>query len=166
VEACLVAAWEAAGVRLGPDAAAWRWGRLHRLTLHHTLGRGADLGSRMLAWLFRLNRGPLPRPGDGMTVNLGAFLLATPFEVAAGPGYRQLIDLGLPEESRWIVAGGVSGDPRSRHYTDQLALWSAGDTRPMRFLEKDAAVGAVLKLTPATPAPGAAADCAAPPRML
>lgn len=166
VEACLVAAWEAAGARLGTDAVGWRWGQLHRLTFQHTLGRGADLGSRLLAWLFRLNRGPLPRPGDGMTVNLGAFLLATPFEIAAGPGYRQLIDLGAPEESRWIVAGGVSGDPRSRHYADQLALWSVGDTRPMRFLAKDAAASAVLKLTPATPASRGTADCAAPPCML
>jgi len=120
----------------------------------------------VLAWLFRLNRGPLPRPGDGMTVNLGAFLLAAPFEVAAGPGYRQLIDLGAPEESCWIIAGGVSGDPRSRHYADQLAVWSAGNTRSMRFLEKDDAAGAVLKLTPATPAPGATADCASLSRVL
>jgi len=113
-----------------------------------------------------LNRGPLPRPGDGMTVNLGAFLLAAPFEVAAGPGYRQLIDLGAPEESCWIIAGGVSGDPRSRHYADQLVLWSAGETRAMRFLEKDDAASSVLKLTPAKPAPRAPADCAALSRVL
>jgi acyl-homoserine lactone acylase PvdQ len=96
-----------------------------------------------------------------MTVNLGAFLLTSPFEIAVGPSYRQLVDLGAPEESRWIVAGGVSGDPRSRHYADQIEAWLAGETRPMRFLPREGADGRLLTLTPTE-----AADCASPPRML
>jgi penicillin amidase len=166
VETCLLAAWEAARARFGPDPAAWRWGDLHGVTLRHSLGRADHVVSRILTWLFRLNRGPIPRPGDGMTVNLAAFLLTTPFDVAAGPAYRQVIDLGAPEESRWIVAGGVSGDPRSRHYADQLVLWLAGETRPMRFLQPGDADGQVLRLAPANAAMRTAADCASPPRML
>jgi penicillin amidase len=160
-EACLAAAWEAATARLGADPAAWRWGDLHRLTLQHVLGRGSHRAARVLAWLLRLNRGPLPRPGDGMTINLGAFPLTSPFEIAVGPSYRQLVDLGAPEESRWIVAGGVSGDPRSRHYADQIDVWARGETRPMRFLSPDRSGGDVLVLIPAGDA-----DCAAPPRVL
>ena len=98
-----------------------------------------------------------------MTVNLGAFLLTAPFEIAVGPSYRQIVDLGAPEESRWIVAGGVSGDFRSRHYADQVPLWTAGATLPMRFLPREAQDGHLLMLMPGTER---AAVCAAPARML
>jgi penicillin amidase len=159
-EECLTAAWDAAVARLGSDPATWRWGDLHRLTLQHMLGRGRGTAMRLLTWLFRLNRGPFPQAGDGMTINLRAFLLTTPFATAVGPSYRQIVDLGEPEESRWIIAGGTSGDPRSRHYADQLPLWLTGETRPMRFLDKGATDRKVLRLTPA------GADCASTPCML
>lgn len=161
VEACLAAAWDGAGARLGSDAASWRWGDVHRLTFQHVLGRGSRWGVRFLAWLFGLNRGPVPRPGDGMTVNLGAFLLTAPFQIAVGPSYRQIVDLGAPEESRWIVAGGASGDPRSRHYADQIAPWLVGEMRPMRFLGMEDPNGRRLTLVPA-----AGPDCASSPRVL
>jgi len=154
VEACLLAAWEAATARLGPDPAAWRWGSLHRLNFSHGFGRGQGLAARALAWLLDLNRGPYARPGDGMTVNLGAFPLTAPFEVMVGPSYRQIVDLGDPEESRWIVAGGVSGDPRSPHYADQIDSWLRGEYRPMRFKSlADAQRGGALHLVPAAADP-------------
>jgi penicillin amidase len=166
VEACLAAAWDAAARRCGTDPSAWRWGDLHRLTFYHMLGRGTPWAVRLLAWVLRLNRGPIPRPGDGMTVNLGAFLLTAPFAIAVGPSYRQIVDVGAPEESRWIVAGGVSGDFRSRHYADQVPLWTAGATLPMRFLPRHAENGHLLKLVPATRPAAGAAVCAALSRML
>ncbi len=148
VEASLVAAWEEARRRLGPDPGGWRWGTLHTLTFAHGLGRGSRT-LRALAWLLGLNRGPYPRPGDGMTINLGAFSLADPFGIQAGPGYRQIVDLGDPEASSWIVAGGVSGDPRSPHYADQLSAWLRGELRAMRFqaLTRDE-TGDALHLVP------------------
>jgi penicillin amidase len=157
VERALGAAWQAATARLGPEPSAWRWGDLHPLTFRHLFGRGRGVASRILVWLFRLNRGPFARPGDGMTVNLGAFLLTAPFAVEVGASFRHIVDLDAPENSRWIVAGGVSGDPRSRHYADQIPAWLAGETRPMRFLAKeDGGVGPVLRLVPST-----RDDCAA-----
>ncbi len=162
VEECLAAAWESAGERLGTDPDAWRWGDVHRLNLQHTLGRGKHFVSRLLAWWLRLNRGPFPRPGDGMTVNLAAFLLTAPFEIAAGPSYRQIVDLGAIEDSRWIVAGGVSGDFRSRHYADQVSLWLIGETRPMRFLDRADADGPRFRLVPAEQT----ADCTSSSRVL
>ena len=149
-EACLVAAWEAAAARLGPEPSAWRWGSLHTLTFSHGFGRGGGVAAQALAWLLDLNRGPYARPGDGMTVNLGAFPLTAPFDVVVGPSYRQIVDLGNPEASRWIIAGGVSGDPRSPHYADQIELWLRGEYRPMRFqpVTHDQN-GGVLHLSPA-----------------
>lgn len=162
VEECLAAAWSSAGERLGRDPGAWRWGSLHRLCLQHTLGREKHVAARLLAWWLRLNRGPFPRPGDGMTVNLAAFLLTAPFEIAAGPSYRQIVDLGAIEDSRWIIAGGVSGDFRSRHYADQISRWLSGETRPMRFLDRLDGDGTGLRLMP----PERTADCSRPSRVL
>ena len=153
VGACLTAAWHHATIRLGSDPARWQWGTLHPLTFSHALGRGKGLAARALAWLLDLNRGPFPRPGDGMTVNLGAFPLTEPFGVIVGPSYRQIVDLADPERSRWIVAGGVSGDPLSPHYDDQLPLWLRGEYRPMRLQSlAEAQGGVVLHLVP-EPAP-------------
>jgi penicillin amidase len=135
VEACLGAAWAEATARLGPDPEQWQWGRLHTLTFHHGFGHGRHPLARALAAMLDLNRGPYPAPGDGMTVNLAAFSLAEPFAAVAGPSYRQVVDLGRPEASRWIVAGGASGDPRSPHYADQLPRWLRGEYRTMRFLQ-------------------------------
>ena len=102
-----------------------------------------------------------------MTVNLGAFLLTAPFEIGVGPSYRQIVDLGALAESRWIIAGGVSGDFRSRHYADQIPLWLTGATRPMRFLSREAADGHFLRLVAPPPAAVAVtADCASPRCML
>jgi penicillin amidase len=149
VEACLAVAWENATARLGPDPGGWRWGSLHTLMLYHSLGRNRHWAVRALAWLLRLNRGPHPRPGDGMTVNLGAFPLTQSFEVIVGPGYRQIVDLGDPEASRWIIAGGTSGDPRSPHYADQVDPWLAGEYRPMRLCSlEQARSGIVMHLVP------------------
>ena len=97
-----------------------------------------------------------------MTINLGAFLLTRPFAVEVGPSYRQLIDLGAPECSRWILAGGVSGDPDSRHYADQIPAWLSGGSRPMRFLADDEGGGGpVFRLVP-----DGRGDCADPSRVL
>lgn len=150
VEASLAAAWQEAIHRLGGDPTRWRWGSLHTLTFFHGIGRGRSRIVRVLDWLFQLNRGPYPRPGDGMTVNLGAFALTAPFGAMAGPSYRQIVDLGDPEASRWSLAGGTSGDPRSPHYADQIEAWLQGAYRPMRLCSRvEASGGTVLRLLPA-----------------
>lgn len=151
VEACLLAAWEAAVAKLGLNSSAWRWGSLHTLTFSHSFGRGRGMAARALAWLLNLNRGPYARPGDGMTVNLGAFPLTAPFEIMVGPSYRQIVDFGDLEASRWIIAGGVSGDPRSPHYADQIDPWLRGEYQPMRLRHlTDGQNGDALRLVPAT----------------
>ncbi|MFQ5848385.1 MAG: penicillin acylase family protein [Candidatus Methylomirabilales bacterium] len=109
----------------------WAWGKLHRLTLRHPLGAGRDRGSRFLNRIIHLNRGPFPYAGDGMTVNVAAYLLSHPFEPAVGPAYRQIVDLGDHHRSRWIIPGGSSGDPLSPHYGDQLTDWRYGQYQPM-----------------------------------
>lgn len=127
---------------LGAEA-DWAWGKLHRFTLRHPLG-----GSRLLNRIIQLDRGPFPHPGDGMTVNVAAYLLSHPFEPVVGPAYRQIVDLGHREGSRWIIPGGSSGDPHSPHYSDQLTDWRYGRYHPMA--PESAAASEVLELFPSS----------------
>lgn len=115
---------------LGPEE-NWAWGKLHRLTLRHPLSGGRGGGRHVMNRVIQLNRGPFPQPGDGMTVNVAAYLLSVPFEALVGPAYRQIVDLGNPDGSLWIVPGGSSGDPFSPHYSDQLMDWRQGRYHPM-----------------------------------
>jgi penicillin G amidase len=131
--------------RLGAEA-QWAWGGLHALTLRHPLGGGRALGSRILNRVLPMNRGPFSVPGDGMTINVSAYLLSRPFDPGVGPAYRQIVDCGDAAASRWIIPGGSSGDPLSPHYGDQLEDWRHGRYHPMM---PDAVIAAeVLELVP------------------
>ena len=151
VGAALLAAVEALEAAQGPDPAAWRWGAAHALTLAHPLGAvGHPLGRLLARWL-RLNRGPFPLPGDGMTVNLSGYTLAAPYRPMVGPSLRLIVDLKQPDASRWVIPGGSSGDPLSPHYADQVDLWRRNEYLPMRFFTLDEAhrAGRALRLRPA-----------------
>jgi penicillin amidase len=107
--------------RLGPDVAAWTWGRLHTLVQKHFLSGRGDLGQL-------LDRSGLPVGGDGTTINN-----STPdagHAASMGAGYRMVADLADPTLGLWMVEiGSVSGHPGSPHYDDQLALWAEGGYR-------------------------------------
>jgi penicillin amidase len=49
-----------------------------------------------------------------------------PFENIHGAGYRAVYDLADLENSRFVIAGGQSGHPLSRHYRDLAGLWATG----------------------------------------
>jgi penicillin G amidase len=113
--------------RLGPRAADWRWGRLHRTFAWHPLAVDCEPARRV----------PLPPSvplgGDGDTVLCGATvpgfgLRATTLSVA-----RYVFDLSDWERSGWVVPHGVSGDPGSPHFADQLLAWAELRLCPMRY---------------------------------
>jgi len=111
--------------RLGDDMTRWQWGRLHRLLLRHPLGQ-----VRALAPIF--NRGPYPVGGDANTVAQAAFLPYDGYEVVSfAASWRMIVDLADFNRSLGVIPGGQSGNPASRHYTDQLQLWLRGEYHPL-----------------------------------
>lgn len=111
--------------RFGTDPAKWRWGDLHTITFKHPLAIGP------LALL--LNIGPLPRAGDEFSVNDGAYDLAKPYEQVGHASERMIADLSDLDNSLSITPVGQSGQPGSKYWGDQVALWNANDYKPMRF---------------------------------
>jgi penicillin G amidase len=104
---------------LGDDLQLWQWGKIHRLTLNHSLGR-----IKLLSPLLRI--GPFPSPGDGTTINLGFYRHSDPYAHTVGASLRFVIDVGMWRQSGFILTPGQSGHPFSSHYSDQTSLWRAG----------------------------------------
>jgi penicillin amidase len=112
---------------LGPDPAAWTWGRLHLARPRHPLSATFPAAAALL------DPPPAPAGGDGDTVQAAEFVPAAGFELSTTSVARYVFDLGDWERSAWIVPLGASGHPGSPHYADQTADWAAVRLRPMRY---------------------------------
>lgn len=127
--ACASALDEAAALlekRLGRDPGSWRWGALHPLRLRHRLDELGPLRGLV-------SPGPFETGGDGMTVNSGHYVHATPWSHRVGAVYRQIFDLADWDRGLVISCSGQSGNPLSRHYRDHLDLWLEGEYLPLPF---------------------------------
>ncbi|MFB8228521.1 penicillin acylase family protein [Cellulosimicrobium sp. NPDC055967] len=74
---------------------------------------------------------PLPLGGDTDTVRCTASVPGISDVCVRGSVARWAWDLADRDASRWGVPFGASGDPRSPHFTDQLAAWAAAQTVPV-----------------------------------
>jgi penicillin amidase len=125
-DAALVAAWTQAREQLGPDPAAWRWGRLHQVRLRHPLSR-----IPAIAAAFPPIEGE-GSGGDSYTV-MARWVRGGGWSVGGGASYLQVIDVGGWDNSLWLNLPGNSNDPRSPHYRDLYAPWIRGEMQPMLF---------------------------------
>ncbi len=130
---------------LGDDPAAWRWGALHRSAPLHPLS-GAHP-----EWGGRLDPPAVEFGGEWDTVFSAAHPVGSGYGVTSASVARYVFDLADWDASRWIVPGGVSGDPTSPHFADQRDRWAAGELVPMRYTHAAVAAGATstVRLSPA-----------------
>jgi penicillin amidase len=130
---------------LGEDMELWPWGKIHTLTLSHSLGRVAFLRPM-------LTIGPLPSSGDGTTLNMGFYRHSNPYAHTVGASLRFISDVGHWEQSRFILPSGQSGHLSSPYYADQTALWLEGQTIGIHLKQDQAAPAGCLVLDPTTSA--------------
>jgi penicillin amidase len=115
---------------LGADRKGWQWGRLHTITFRHpVMGDAAP---------------PVPRPGDGNTVNSTS---GSNFRQTNGASYRQILDVSDWDKSVMTTVPGESGDPRSPHYKDLLDDWSEGRYHPMVYSRKAVEAATIERIT-------------------
>ena len=57
-----------------------------------------------------------------------------------------MIDLGDVERSRFVLAGGQSGNPLSSHYDDLFALWRRGEGVSIAWSSQAVAAATVDRL--------------------
>ena len=93
---------------LGTDPAGWRWGRLHRSELPHSLVRAYDIPA-------------IERSGG------------TPTVAATGATYRQVIDFSNLDASQVTNVPGQSGQPGSPFYANLAVSFGKGEYFPLSF---------------------------------
>jgi penicillin amidase len=102
--------------KFGSDIEAWQWGKIHQLHMTHAFGRKR-------VFKYPLGIGPLPTPGDGMTINIGFYRHSNPFTHTVGSSLRFVAELGETLRSEMVLASGQSGHASSPYYSDQTGLW-------------------------------------------
>jgi len=99
----------------------------------------------------------VPSGGGADTVNRGESWFAgnTPFANTHASTYRANYDLAQPQESIFMIAGGQSGNPFSRHYDDLIETWAKGGfikmTTDRAAVENEFHETLTLKPAPAAP---------------
>jgi penicillin amidase len=126
----------------GPDVKQWAWGALHTVTFRHAL-------DAVPATAALLDRGPLPRSGDGEVVQATSFSDGS-LEQDDGASYREIFDLADWDASAGINTPGQSGQPAAKHYADLLPLWLEGRYFPLSYSKKavDSVTSDSLNLIP------------------
>ncbi len=95
------------------------WGQVQRLALPHLVFGGLPEG-------FNYDRGTYALPGSVATVSQGNLLRLGDAQVAVGPAYRFVTDLGT-DYADSSLPGGIDGDPRSDSYDCYLAPHLRGE---------------------------------------
>ncbi len=134
------------------DQSQWAWGRVHTLTAFHFLG---------LFWPLTkiFNVGPVPRDGEGDTVNAAPPESDSLTQVLArgtvggatdmvllpnknshvaygGPVCRLIMDLADWDNSRMVLDVGQSGHRLSSHYRDHFEKWCRVEYFPLPYSEE------------------------------
>jgi penicillin amidase len=112
--------------RFGPTMEHWRYGQeqYHHITLRHALGNAVKAEYRS-----QFEVGPLPRGGDGFTVNNTGNDAAQ----LVGASFRLIADLSDWDRSLGVNTPGQSGDPSDPHYRDLAELWMNGKYFPVLY---------------------------------
>lgn len=126
--------------QLGNTIADWKWGEVHTVEHEHPLGKVAALRG-----LF--NVGPFASPGSNEVINnlFFGFTNEGKYYVKGGPSTRRIVDFSDIENSWSILPTGQSGNPFSKHYSDQAEMYNTGKFRKMK-LNKDEIIKTSTKL--------------------
>lgn len=153
------------------DMNQWLWGMRHLVRFESILvSFGAidapSISSLLNGFSIRPSRLPLaadlpetdprdalpwyPRNGDNGNIDASSWRPENPnFWNGYGSSMRMVVELSPDGTVRGqnVVPGGQSGLTNSEHFSDQAALWLAGETMPMRFSLDDVVQGATARET-------------------
>ncbi|MHA1700149.1 MAG: penicillin acylase family protein [Promethearchaeota archaeon] len=104
----------------------WLYGDIHQVEFHH------------LTWLPPLGAGPYPANGSGVTpAPARTSIHEQQITARWGASERIIIDFSRAsfnfDTSLIVIPGGSSGDPVSKHYTDELQLFLSGTYHEMNY---------------------------------
>ena len=100
------------------DIRTWKYGKLHSILLEHLFS-----SSTLLSPI--VTHGPFPHGGNNTTLNNGSWSFNDPFKQTLGASVRVISDM-RDSMLYCVLPGGVSGEPLSSPYSDQVQLWLNG----------------------------------------
>lgn len=105
--------------RFGADPANWKYGQpgFHHALIRHPMSDGVNAALRA-----KLDVGPLPRGGDGLTINA----TGNADNQTSGGSFKIIVDTEDWDNSVAINTPGQSGNPDDPHYRDLFELWARG----------------------------------------
>ncbi|HSG48357.1 MAG TPA: penicillin acylase family protein [Longimicrobiales bacterium] len=134
---------EGLSLRFGPDPEAWVYGQegYKHIRLRHPLSRAVND-----EWRARLEVGPLPRGGDGSTLNQTGF----GDNQTSGASFRILVDTGDWDTTLGMNNPGQGGHPDHPHYADLFELWAQDRFHPVFYSREkvESVTGERLELRP------------------
>lgn len=128
LQACYADAVETLAKRLGPDSAQWTWGRYAPARFSHPLADAPLVGGQFKIAPFAIAGA---RGAIGAAPNVGVAV-----------SMRFIADLSDWDNSRQNIPLGISGDPSSRHWKDQLDEWRTVTPQSFPFTAKAVAQAA------------------------
>jgi penicillin G amidase len=128
--------------RLGPDQAAWRYGKLNEFQFVHNLGEVPGLASLVNPSPFEMDGGP--NTVKAILASLG------PLRRKWGSSMRFVADLSDADRTTLNLPTGQSGQHASEHYIDQIDDWRFVRPRAFPFTRNAvrATTASSLLLTP------------------
>ncbi|NNT70611.1 penicillin acylase family protein [Flavobacterium sp. IMCC34852] len=118
--------------QLGSDVSQWQWSKVHQVTFQHPIGK-----VKLFSQFF--NVGPFPISGTNEVINNQLFIYTDEavIPVKGGPSTRRIIDFSDIENSLSVLPTGQSGNPMSKHYSDQSEMFVNGKFRKMKLNKKE-----------------------------
>ena len=118
--------------QLGSDVSQWQWSKVHQVTFQHPIGK-----VKLFSKFF--NVGPYSISGTNEVINNQLFIYTDEavIPVKGGPSTRRIVDFSDIENSLSVLPTGQSGNPMSKHYSDQAAMFVNGKFRKMKLNKKE-----------------------------
>ena len=112
--------------RFGPDMDRWHYGQaqFHHALIRHPLSNVVNAEMRA-----RLEVGPAPRGGDGLTVSA----TGSGDNQTSGGSFKIIVDTGHWDNSVGINTPGQAGNPDDPNYRSLFPLWANGGYFPLAY---------------------------------
>jgi penicillin amidase len=129
--------------RFGPDPAKWVYGQtaFHHALIGHPLSDAVNAATQA-----KLSVGPLPRGGDGQTINA----TGNGDNQTSGGSFKIVVDTEDWDNSVATNTPGQSGNPDDPHYRDLFELWARGKYFTLAYsrAKVNAVTESITKLEP------------------
>ncbi|CAD8059551.1 unnamed protein product [Paramecium sonneborni] len=110
--------------RFGNQTIDWKWGQLHNQVFTHSFSKTP------FAFIFERR---IPYSSNRRSVSASSYHLDGSFNGKTGSNYKQIISMDSEESNFFVIDTGISGNPFSKLYTNQMDIWKQNKYVKMEF---------------------------------